>query len=169
MIHADSDFRERIARINQGKQFEAENIIGHRSMKVYIKAKKRGKFDEKPKANVVTELIVTPLALLFGALAVVVARVGWYQMVSRQIMPSQIADFGARGEIVLAALVAVVFLLAFGFLKRLRPLALIGGFALMAFGENAFAETAPTLWTFMFSPGYFAEVVQGATLAAALL
>lgn len=169
MIQANRDFAARLARINSGKQYEAVNVVGQRSMQVYKKAKERGRFKPKPKVSLMRELLITPVAIGFGLLAVLAARVAWFHLISNEMLPENIAGFGAQAEAALALAAFLLLVLAFKLRSGTRLYAVVAGFAFMAFGENAFAETLPNLWTSMFSADYYTNVVQGATLAASLL
>lgn len=170
MIQANQDFRARIARINSGKQFEAENVVGPRTMKKAQKIRKRvSRLPETSIAARVREVFVLPFALGFGLLAVVAARAAWFHLEALEVLPRSLADVGARGEAGLAVVAAMFFVMAFRLRRGMRIVAVLTGFVLMAFGEGAFAETAPGLWQALFSPDYVAKVTQGATLASALL
>lgn len=138
-------------------------------MKVYKRAKDRGRFKPKPKASLLRELLITPTAIVFGLMAVVGARAAWYHLGAHEMLPESIAGYGAQAEIALAAITALIFVLAFKLRSGMRFYAVAAGFAMMTFGENAFAETLPDLWTTMFSPEYYVRVVEGATLASSLL
>ncbi|WP_343078884.1 hypothetical protein [Ostreiculturibacter nitratireducens] len=170
MIEASQNFQDRIKRINAGKQFEAENVIGPNSMKKAVKVRKR--LEKLPNMSIAArlrELLVLPFAFGFGLLAVVVARALWFRLVSMDVLSDDFLAGGARVEAGLAVVVALFFMVAFNLRRTVRFAGVAAGFALMAFGESAFAESAPGLWQMLFSPEYYSRVTEGATLASAFL
>lgn len=170
MLQADRSFQARIQRINSGKQYEAENVVGHKAMKNYKKIKKRlDRVAVPPLRQRLGELIVLPFAVLFGLMAVVAARALWFHLEVRELLPRALAEFGANGEIGLAVAAAFFFMIAFRLRSGKRFAAVLTGFAAMVFAEDSFAESLPWLWQTMFSPEYAAAVTKGGTLASAFL
>lgn len=170
MLQADRSFQERIARISSGKQFEAENVIGVKTLESYKKIRRRA---ERAGATTLVsqlrEVMVMPVALGFGLLAVLLARATWFHLDAKDVLPASLAEFGMRGETGLAFLALAFFMIAFRLGRKMRIAGVTSGFTLMAFGEGAFAQSLPGLWAAIFSPEYTMKVIEGATLSSSFL
>ena len=159
MHSANRDFLDRVARINSGRQFEAENVIGARTMAAYEKGKKRGKYGHKKakkKVNL-TELLLMPFALFCGAAAVVAAQALQYHYTNTGF---QTASLGVPGHLLLAILFAIILKTMFSLYGGLRgPTEFVGFMGMLFFGEHVIARY-PDLFVPLFSPAYVAEAIR---------
>ncbi len=172
MRGGDQSFNDRVARIRSGQQFEADNLVGAPTMQRFRKTAKRRERQKQAEAvtlgGAVREVFILPFALISGLLAVLAARLAWFHLSQNGLLPTSIADFGIRGEAMLATISVMFFIVAFKLRRGLRIWAVLAGFFFMAFGENAFAQTLPGIWQAIFSPDYTAQLGDGMTLASLL-
>lgn len=159
MHSADRNFQERVARINSGKQYEAENVIGMRTMAAYEKGKKRGKYGQKKAKSKfrLTELLLAPFALACGAAAVVAAQALQFHYASTEF---QTATIGVPGYLLLAILFAIILKTMFSLYGGLRgPTEFVGFMGMLFFSEHVVARY-PDLFVPLFSPAYVAEAIR---------
>ena len=152
-------FAERLKRINSGRQFEHQDVVGYRTQKLY--ERKYAPKEAAKRRRTGRERLMVLVAFLSGIIAMLVGRIIFFHLSQMQGMPEAFATLGTRG-VFLAALIVAGFLAAIFHLStasRMQALAL--GCALMHFGEPAAASNAPVLWSELFSPAYVAEVAAG--------
>lgn len=155
-------FAERINRIQAGKQFEHEDVVGLRTQKQY--KKKFGDKAKKPKRSFVDRLMVL-VAFLSGATAVLLGRLAYFHLSKIAGLPEAFYDLGGRGMALFALVLALVLTVIFHLATRSRFQSLALGFALMHFGEAAMASSAPQFWAEIFSADYVAAVSNGTATA----
>jgi len=148
-------FAERLNRINAGKQFEHEDLVGVRTQKKF--EKKFGAKAKKPKRSFLDRVMVL-VAFVSGASAVMLGRLAYFQLSKMQGLPDGFYALGGRGMALFALVLALVLTLIFQLGTRARIQSLVLGFALMHFGEAAMASSAPQIWSEIFSPDYVAAI-----------
>jgi hypothetical protein len=148
-------FAERLKRINAGRQYEHEDVVGYQTQKRY--ERKFGGVKKRPKRSF-ADFMMIPIAFFCGILAVFGGRLAYFHLSQLQGMPEAFVDLGGRGMILFALVMAGLFTALFHLSTAARMQALALGCVMMHFGEGAVAATAPELWSEMFSPDYVAEV-----------
>jgi hypothetical protein len=162
MVDQKSAFAERINRINSGRQYEHQDVVGYRTQKLYDM--KFGARDKRPKRTFVDYLMI-PIAFFSGTIAMLLGRVIYFHLSQLDGMPEAFVSLGAKGML-LSTLIIAGFLTALLHLStKGRMPALLLGCAVMHFGEPGMAATAPALWAEFYSPDYVAEVAGGSALA----
>ncbi len=150
-----SAFAERLQRINAGKQFEHEDVVGFRTQKRFDKIKARR--PKNPRSFGQKMMIL--VAFLAGASAMLLGRMTYYHLAQLDGLPEAFYDLQSRGMILFALVIAGILAMALQLMTKGRMQALALGCALMHFGESAAAASMPTLWAEMFSPEYAAEKI----------
>ncbi|MCX7888484.1 MAG: hypothetical protein N2422_01990 [Rhodobacteraceae bacterium] len=152
-------FQERLKRINAGRQYEPEDVIGHRTQKSFNR-----RYGTKPRRRrSFADILMLPIAFLSGIVAVFGGRFLYFHLAQMEGMPEAFVNLGGRGMLIFALVLAGILTVVFHLSTRPRMQALALGCLLMHFGESAMASNAPELWAEMFSPDYAAELAaQGA-------
>ena len=166
MIDQKTAFAERLSRINSGRQFEHQDVVGYQTQKAY--ERKLAPKHKKPKRTFGQRLMIL-VAFFSGLLAVVLGRLAYFHVSQIEGMPEALVNLGQRGMFLSVIVVAGVLTVMFGLSTRGRLQALGLGSVMMHFGEAAVAATAPELWTQMFSPDYTAELLQRASAITTLV
>lgn len=148
-------FQDRLKRINSGRQYEHEDVIGFRTQKAYeTKLAPRLK---KPRRTLGQRIMVM-VAFMSGALSFMLARLAYFHLSQIHGMPEAFVNLGGRGVFLMTLVIAGFLAVSLHLATRGRMQALALGCALMYFGEPAVAMQAPGLWDEMFSPAYTAEI-----------
>ena len=150
-----SAFAARLGRIQSGKQFEHEDLIGLDTQKRYTK--KFGKKAQKPKRSFGDNLMVL-IAFLSGMSSVVAGRFAYFKLSHIEGLPPAFYDLGARGMVLFAFVLAMILIVIFHLTSRTRFQALLLGCVVMHYGEAAVAASAPHVWAQIFSEEYAAEM-----------
>lgn len=148
-------FQDRLKRINSGRQYEHEDVVGFRTQKAY--ERKRAPLLKRPRRTLGQRLMVI-VAFLSGATALLLARIAYFHLSQIEGMPEAFVNLGGRGVILLTLVIAGILTVLLHLSTRGRMQALALGTVLMNFGEPSVAVQAPALWDGMFSPEYRAEV-----------
>ncbi len=156
-------FTDRLNRINSGKQYEHEDIVGHHTQKRYNKIAKG-----RPKhARTFGQKAMIVVAFCAGIVAMLAGRLAYYHLSKIDGLPKAFYDLESRGMVLFAIIIAGILTVTLGLSTKGRMYSLVMGCALMHFGESAAAATMPALWDEMFSPEYRAAVVSNAATAPA--
>jgi cytochrome b subunit of formate dehydrogenase len=156
-------FADRLKRINSGKQYEHEDIIGHHTQKRFNHIAK-----SRPKYNrTFGQKLMIVVAFCAGMTAMLAGRLVYYHLSKIDGLPEAFYDLQSRGMFLFAVIIAGILTVTLHLSTKGRMYALAMGCALMHFGESAAAATMPALWDEMFSPEYRATVVSSADTAPA--
>jgi hypothetical protein len=148
-------FAERLKRINAGKQYEHEDVVGYRTQKRFDKLQAR-----RPKRKrTFGQTVMIPVAFCAGASAVLLGRMAYFHLAQLDGLPEAFYDLGSRGMFLFAMVIAGILTISLQLATKGRIYALALGCALMHFGESAAAASLPDLWAEMFSPEYAAEKI----------
>lgn len=147
-------FQERLKRINAGKQFEHEDVVGYRTQTAY---NRRAATKAKKPRRTLGDRIMVLVAFAAGLSSVLLGRMIYFHAASIQGLPDAFYDLGGRGMILGALVVAGILSMALHLTVKGRLPALVLGCLAMQFGEASAAARAPELWTQLFSAEYAAE------------
>lgn len=148
-------FAERISRINAGKQFEHEDVVGKATQKRF---NQRLALRPKKKRSVMDNVMAL-VAFLAGGSSVFLGRLAYFHLSQMQGLPKAFYDLENRGMILFALVIAGILVVLFHLSTRTRMQALALGCATMYFGEAAAAASAPELWAKMYSPEFAEHLV----------
>lgn len=147
-------FAERLKRIDSGKQFEHEDVVGYRTQTAYNK--RLGARSKKPRRTFLDKIMVL-LAFVAGLTSVLLGRMIYFHAAQIEGLPKAFYDLGGRGMVLGALLIAAILSMMLHLTVKGRMAALLLGCMAMHFGEAVAAARAPELWTQMFSAEYAAE------------
>lgn len=147
-------FAARLGRIQSGRQFEHEDLIGYQTQKRAAKV-----FGTKPKTQrSFGDKMMVLLAFLAGMIAVVIGRFAYFRLSQIEGLPPAFYDLGGRGMVLFAFVLAMIMIVAFHLTSRARFQALLLGCVVMHYGEAALAASAPQVWAGIFTADYAAEM-----------
>ncbi|MCB2135550.1 MAG: hypothetical protein KDE08_06335 [Rhodobacteraceae bacterium] len=155
MADQKSAFAQRLKRIESGKHFEHEDVIGHQTTKRY--KKRYGDKPKRPKRTFLEKLMVV-IAFLSGMSSVLAGRIVYFHLAQIEGLPPAFYDLGGRGMALFALVLAMTLIVIFHLSTRVRFQALLIGCAVMHYGEAAVASNAPEFWSQIFSAEYAAEM-----------
>jgi hypothetical protein len=157
MVDQKVVFAERVKRIQTGKQYEHEDVIGFRTQKLY--EKRFGEKAKRPKRTFREKLMV-PVAFAAGLSSVLLGRLAYFHMAKIEGLPEAFYDLGSRGMVIFGVIIAGLMVVLLSLATKGRLQALLLGALAMHYGEAAMASNAQALWTEMFSAEYAAEMAE---------
>lgn len=155
VIDQKTTFANRLNRIQSGKQFEHEDLVGQHTQKRF--EKKYGAKQKKPKRSFGDNLMVV-IAFLSGMSSVLIGRFAYFRLSQMDGLPPAFYDLGARGMALFAFVLAMILIVLFHLTSRSRFQALLLGCVVMHYGEAAMASNAPAVWAQIFSADYAAQM-----------
>lgn len=150
-------FAARLKRIEVGQQFEHADLAGKATHRAY--KKRFGTKPAKPKRTLADKLMVV-IAFLCGMSAVLVGRLVYFHLARIEGLPDAFYDLGTRGMYLFAFVLALILIVTFHLMSRVRVQALLVGCVVMHYGEAAVASNAPEVWSHLFSAEYAAEMAE---------
>jgi hypothetical protein len=102
------------------------------------------------------ELLMVPLALAFGGVAVVAARAASFHFLTEQ--PLYI-DYAWYADVALAAVIALILRWSLKLSGGMRGKALLAGFVVMVLFQGLFVVRAPELFARIYSEPYVADTI----------
>lgn len=150
-----TDFAERLARIQSGRQFEPSDVLSRDAQKRLMRQQKAA----RRKVGLAARLAV-PFAFLCGLVAMLAARLGYFALTRVEDLPPAVYTLEDRGVALIAFVISVLMIVAFRLMTWGRALALALGCLTMYYGEVAIAANAPDLWAHFFPADYAASLAE---------
>ncbi len=119
------------------------------------------KTKSKKGGSLLGNLLMLPLAMAFGALAMMLGRVGLYQLQARpEILPPDYAETILKmGDLGIGLLAMFLFAMLLNMGRGLRKYALALGFIGIMLGEALVIQQSPDLFVTLFSEQYVAQAM----------
>lgn len=159
-------FQARVARINAGRQFEAEDVIGTQTMAAYARSHQARKAARRGPKEPGPTVLMAPLALAVGLLAMLAGRVAVYHLSGVAALADALAAIAPAASVAAGGGFALALAAMLGLTRGPRLAALAAGFAAMLLGEAQIAPLAPELWASLYSPEYLSAIAPGAARPA---
>ncbi len=115
----------------------------------------------KKGSTLLTRMLMLPLAMAFGAIAMMLGRVGLYKLqASPEILPPDYAEMIlTMGDLAIGLLAMFLFALLLNMGRGLRKYALAIGFIGVMLGEALVIQQAPDLFVSLFSEQYVEQAM----------
>jgi len=151
MLDQQMVFAERLRRINAGRQFEHEDLVGHQTQKAYdTRAARMAKRPQATFGGKVMKLV----ALAVGAGSLILGKLSYFHLTQIEGLPNSVYDLGIRGVILATLLIAAILTALLRLNGQGRIVLVAVGLAAMYYGEGLIALAQPDLWGALFSPAY---------------
>lgn len=153
-------FQQRLGRINEGGEFTTRRVyVGPVENAAPGRASRRTKriaaaFGRGNRRTLLTELVLLPVALALGALAVIAARAATFHFLTEQPVYTQYAWYA---DLALAAVLALILRSVFRMSGRIRGKAFLAGFIVMVLFQALFVVRAPEAFALLYSEAYVAD------------
>lgn len=155
MLDQQAVFSERIRRINAGRQFEHEDIVGHQTQTAYNRRAARAA--HSPKATIPGRLMKL-VALVAGAASLVLGKMAYFHLARIEGLPKSFYDLEMRGMILATLVIAALLTAVLRLNVRGRLMMVLLGLGGMYYAEGLVAMAQPELWGMLFSPDYASEM-----------
>ncbi|PTX55845.1 hypothetical protein C8N43_0492 [Litoreibacter ponti] len=176
---ADTAFEERLARINSGQGFVAEGLLGNGDLNTIRKRQEKGRAPTPATMGVPVKKRLPVKRVLIAALLGVVSFFGGSlgAFHATNSVPSEFDQYRplveALGPVGMSGLLAMLLLYISGFRSMWLVGAMVLGFFATHYAEPHMAQTAPVLWSQMYSPEHadalkFKAIAQSAQINAVM-
>ncbi len=155
MVDQQTVFAERIRRINAGRQYEHEDIVGHQTQTAY---NRRAARKAKNPGATVSGRMMKLVALAVGAGSLLLGKLSYFHLAQIEGLPKSFYDLEMRGTILATFLIAAILTASLRLNIRGRLIMVGLGLAGMYYGEGLIALARPDLWGALFSPDYASEM-----------
>lgn len=155
IVEQQSVFADRVKRINAGRQYEHEDVIGYRTQTAF---NVRHAYQKKNPRRSFGERIMVTMSFTSGVAAVLLGRMAYFHASQIEGLPKAFYSLEGRGMFLASLIIAGILIIVLQLSVKGRMAAMLLGIMAMHYGEATLAVAAPQLWSGLFSSEYAAKI-----------